>query len=249
MRQLRKLGELTGYSLQARDGEIGTLKQVYFDDFYWSVRYFIVHTGGWLLGKQVLIAPRAVTRVGDDTKRLEVELTLEQISNSPPVDTQLSVSRHYQQEYYRYYGWEPYWGDNAMFSPAPYIPHIPPVAHGESGEPKAPEHPHLRSSEEVTGYHIHARDGEIGHVQDFILEDPGWAVRYLEIDTRNWLPGKKVLVAPDWIRQVDWARREVAVDLTREAIQTAPPYEASTVMSREYQRALYAHYGRKYVES
>jgi len=245
MRQLYKLGELTGYSLQARDGEIGTLEQVYFDDHYWSVRYFIVHTGSWLLGTEVLIAPPAVTRVDDDHKRLEVELTLEQISNCPPVGTQLPVSRHYQQEYYRYYGWEPYWGDSAMFAPATYIPS---TAHGIPGEPDEPEHPHLRSSKEVKGYHIHALDGDIGHVEDFMLEDPGWAVRYLEIDTRNWLPGKKVLVAPAWIRQVDWARREVTVDLTREAIQTAPPYDASTVMSREYQSALYAHYGKKYVE-
>jgi len=246
MLRLRKLGELTGFTLQARDGDIGKLEQIYFDDHYWTVRYFIVHTGGWLLGKDVLIAPPAVTGVDEENNRLEVELTREQVSNCPPVDTRLTVSRHYQQEYYRYYGWEPYWGSDAMFTPAPYVP---PVAAGEPEEPREPEHPHLRSSKEVRGYHIHALDGEIGHVEDFILEDPGWAVSYLVIDTRNWLPGKSVLVAPAWIRHVDWARQEVTVNLSRDALQSAPPYDSSTTLNREYEAALHAHYGLDFNES
>ena len=100
----------------------------------------------------------------------------------------------------------------------------------------------------MEGYLIHARDGEFGHVRDFILEEPGWAVRYLEVDTRNWLPGKKLLVAPAWIQEVDWTDQEVQVDLPRATIQTAPEYDSSTVISREYQVALYRHYGFEYTE-
>ena len=100
MRKLHKLGDLTGYSLQARDSEIGTLKQVYFDDHNWSVRYFIMHAGSWLLGQEVLIAPRAVVAVDTESQCLEVDLTREQVERAPPVDTQLPVSRHYEHEYY-----------------------------------------------------------------------------------------------------------------------------------------------------
>ena len=240
MRQLHKLGDLTGYSLQARDGEIGRLRQVYFDDHEWLVRYFIVHTGSWLLGQDVLIAPRAVIAVDNENKSLTVELTREQVKNAPPVDTQLPVSRYYEQAYYRYYGWEPYWGSDTLLSAEPYLP--PP----EDAAPGEPENPHLHGSGEVEGYLIHARDGEFGHVRDFILEEPGWAVRYLEVDTRNWLPGKKLLVAPAWIQEVDWTDQEVQVDLPRATIQTAPEYDSSTVISREYQVALYRHYGFEY---
>ena len=240
MQKLHKLGDLTGYSLQARDSEIGTLKQVYFDDHNWLVRYFIVHTGSWLLGREVLIAPRAVVEVDTENQRLEVDLTREQVERAPPVDTELPVSRHYEQEYYRYYGWDPYWISDPFSAQATYLP---PLA---DTMPDEPDNPHLHSSDEVRGYRIHARDGEFGHVEDFVLEEPDWAVRYLEIDTRNWLPGKQRLVAPAWIQQVNWTDTEVQVDLPRETIQSAPEYDSSMVLSREYQIALYRHYGFEY---
>lgn len=240
MRQPRKLQHLTGYSLQARDGEIGTLEQVYFDDERWAVRYFVVRTGGWLLGRRVLIAPAAVSGVDETGRSLIVELTREQVRDSPPVDERAPVSRHYEREYYRYYGWQPYWVGDPWFGPAPVTP--PPVP---SEQPQEPEHPHLRSSKEVTGYRIGARDGEIGQVVDLILEEPEWIVRYLEVDTRGWLPGKHVLVAPAWIEAVDWAKAEVRVELARQAIETAPPYDPAKVIDRDDQVALYGHYGKQ----
>ena len=58
---------------------------------------------------------------------------------------------------------------------------------------------HLRSANKVTGYRIGATDGDIGHVEDFIIDDETWEIRYMVVDTQNWWPGKKVLVAPQWI--------------------------------------------------
>ena len=238
MRQLYKLEDLTGYRLQSFEGEIGKLKQIYFDDKRWIVRYFVVHTGSWLLGEDVLIAPTAISAVNEEKKFLEVDLTREQIKNCPAINTALPVSRHYEQEYYRHYGWEPYWIGDPIFGPAPTMP-LPPVE-------EKPEHPYLRSSDVVKNYSIHASDDDIGHVEDFILEEPGWAIRYLEVDTHNWLPGKHVLVAPTWIEQVDWKKQEVAVKLKRAAIQKAPFYDPAKIISREYQVALYKYYGLKF---
>jgi uncharacterized protein YrrD len=243
MRKPYRLKELTGYVVNASDGEIGKLDQVYFDDRRWVVRYFIVRTGGWLTGRKVLILPGMICGMDEESRTLDVDLTREHVEKCPPADTELPVSRHYEQEYYRYYGWEPYWSGDPFYGPGPYIP-LP----TDEGVPEEPEEPHLRSSDEVNGYAIHARDGNIGHVEDFILEEPEWSIRYLVVDTRNWLPGKHVLIAPAWIEKVDWSKQEVAVKLKRETIETAPPYDPDKIIGRDYQVALYGHYGMKYRE-
>jgi hypothetical protein len=235
---LRQLKELQDYRLQAREGEIGDLREVYFDDQAWTVRYLVVRTGGWLFGREVLIAPRSVTRVNEEEKTLTIDLTQEQIKNSPPVTTEKPVSRHYEQAFYQYYDWIPYWYGEPFL--APEMPPEPSELYRERGAP--PENPHLRSSHEVRGYHLNASNGEIGHVADFIL-DQDWKVRYLEIDTRNWWPGKHVLIAPTWIWRISWETREILVNLAREAVESAPKYDSSQPITPDDELRLYQHYG------
>ena len=238
MNQLRNLKDLAGFRLEARDGEIGRVREVYFDDQYWFVRYFVVHTGGRLLGTDVLLVPQFIRHVDEDGRRLAVELTCEQVKKSPLVSTERPVSRHYEAEYHRYYGLEPYWAMGPLGAPpAPRPVPLPAVA------PRAPEHPHLRSSDEVCGYHIKTRDGELGKVEDFVLDDEDWSIAYLAVDTRRWLRGKSVLVSPAWIQAVDWPDRAVTIDLPREAILSAPPYDDTRVITAEYEAELCAHYG------
>jgi len=106
------------------------------------------------------------------------------------------------------------------------------------------EGPRLRSADEVEGYHIAASDGEIGHVETFLIDDAAWAIRYMVVDTRNWLPGRKVLVSPAWIQGISWSQNEVTVDLTREQIKNSPPYHKGQPMNREQESVLFTHYGR-----
>jgi len=242
VRQLRKLKNLSGYQLKARDGEIGKLKQIYFDDRRWVIRYLVVKTGSWLLGQDVLIIPSMIDSVVEEDQQIAVNLSSDQVRQSPPINTELPVSRHYEQEYFRYYGWQPYWSADPMFVPTPIITPL-----GEGELPKQPEHPHLRSSDEVKGYHLHSQDGKIGHVEDFILDGQDWNIRFLEIDTGHWLPGKKVLLSPSWLREVDFTLNEITVDLPSERIKTAPEYDPDKIISRDYQLALYKHY-RKAIE-
>jgi uncharacterized protein YrrD len=239
MRQLRKLSDLRGYGLKASDGEIGHLKQIYFNDRSWIVRYLVVRTGNGLLGQDVLIVPSVIQEVDEENGLIDVKLTRARIESCPPVDTKLPVSRHYEQEYYNHYGWEPYWIGDPLQEAAPIFP---PLQAAEP--PEQPDDPHLRSSDEVDGYHIQAQDGEIGHVKDFILDDQDWTVRYLEIATRHWLPGKKVLISPAWIRKIEWVEQKVMVDLGTEAIKTAPEYDPSEIIGRDYELTLYKHYGK-----
>jgi len=236
-RQLRQLSKLSGYSLHAHDGEIGRLKEVFFDDRSWTVRYFVVQTGTWL-GKEVLVPPSMVLAMDDEDPGLQVDLTREQIRNCPEVKTSLPISRHSESDFFGYYGINPYWVDDMLAGDPADIRPAPPEA-----QPREPDQPNLRSSRAVTGYQIHAEDGEIGHVEDFILDDQDWVIRYLEINTRNWLPGRRVLVAPVWTGSIDWHEKEVVVNLDRAAIESAPEYDPSKPISNDDEVALVKHYG------
>jgi uncharacterized protein YrrD len=242
---LRSLKELYGYALQATDGEIGTVEEFYFDDEKWAVRYLVANAGSWLTGRLVLISPLALGEPDWGSQRLPVKLTREQIRNSPDIDTAKPISRQHEIDYYQYYGWPYYWAGAETWgvSPLPLAaPPPPPPAEKASGQ--APGDVHLRSSREVEGYHIQARDGEIGHVEDFIVDDETWRLRYLVVDTRNWWPGKKVLVAPEWIARISWEEALVHVDLTREAIKAGPEFDPGQPINREYEARLYDYYGR-----
>ena len=92
---------------------------------------------------------------------------------------------------------------------------------------------HLRSTYSVSGHHIQALDGEIGHVEDFVIDDETWAIRYLIVDTRNWWPGKKVSVSPQLIENVSWGERKVFVNLSRETIKESPEYSEESLPTPE----------------
>jgi hypothetical protein len=248
---LRNVTSLKGFAIRARDGEIGTLDQFYFDDESWAIRYLVVNTGDWLGGRLVLVSPLALRQAEWESRRLDVALTKKQIEDSPPIDTHKPVSRQHEALYLGYYGYPYYWGGPNLWGLASYPAGLTvdreAVTKGEALRARAgKESPdsHLRSTDEVTGYHIEASDGAIGHVEDFLVDDDTWAIRYLEVDTRNWSPGKKVLVSPHWLENVSWPDSKVYVDLTRETIQNGPEWSESQTVTREYENRLYDYYDR-----
>jgi hypothetical protein len=239
---------LKNFAIRATDGELGTVDDFYFDDETWAIRYLIVDTGEWLGGRKVLISPISVIRTDWQARQLDVTLTKAQVEKSPDIDTRKPVSRQHESTYLGYYGYSNYWGGPYMWGPA-FIPGnlaIPPMSAQMTADQIRRESTdsHLRSSDAVTGYYIDASDGEIGHVNGFVMDDEAWAIRYIEVATRNWWPGKKVLVSPAWIERVSWVNSKVYVALSREAIQTGPEYDESLPITREYENRLYFHYGR-----
>jgi len=246
---LTNANRLKGLTIRGTDGELGTVKEFYFDDEVWAIRYLTVETGGWLGGRPVLISPFSIVSVDWQSKRLDVALTKKQIENSPDIDTHQPVSRQHEAAYLGYYGYPYYWGGPYLWGGA-YFPTGLAMATTLSAETMADRvrkestDSHLRSNAAVTGYSIDATDGEIGHVAGFVVDDEGWAIRYIEVATRNWWPGKKVLVSPEWIERVSWAGSKVCVALSREAIKGAPEYVETSPISREYENRLYFHYGR-----
>lgn len=247
---LRSVKELHNYTLQAEDGEIGRCKDLLFDDRFWAVRYMVADTGNWLLGRKVLLSPISFGEPDSSCKLFPVRLTKKRIEDAPGLDKDAPVSRQHEILWTEYYGWDYYWGGPYAWGAVPYPgalyaakPHNDRSSEEDSGDE------HLRSVEEVTGYHIQAADDEVGHVVDFIVDDETWIIQYLVVDTRNWLPGKKVLVPPTWIDSVDWAENKVRIELTREQLKNSPEYDPSAPLSREYEARLYDFYGRpKYWE-
>jgi len=240
---LDKAKTLEGYKLDSLDGEIGKVKGFYFDDQYWTIRYLVADTGDWLTDRQVLISPYALAAVNKEKQNIAVDLTKKQIEGSPSMESDKPVSRQFEEAYYGYYGWPSYWAGPYMWGYYPYIVRNPEKPKEPAKGEKAWD-PHLRSSREVSGYHIHAQEGDIGHVEDFVIDDETWAIRYLIIDTRNWWPGKEVLVSPRWIERVSWDESKVFVNLSRETIKQSPEYTEESPLTRDYEAKLHRHYDR-----
>ena len=234
---------LKGFKLDSLDGEIGHVRDFYFDDQHWTIRYLVADTGGWLSGRQVLISPYALIGAIKETSSIAVSLTSQQIKDSPSLNSDKPVSRQFEEDYYNYYGWPLYWGGPLMWGAYPYLVRDPNQWNTPTDSEKSWD-PHLRSTESVNGHHIQATDGEIGHVVDFIIDDETWDIRYLVVGTRNWWPGKHVLVSPEWIERVSWSEQKVFVKLSRAAIKASPEYSEAALITRDYESGLFRHYGR-----
>ncbi|MGH8285741.1 MAG: PRC-barrel domain-containing protein [Steroidobacteraceae bacterium] len=249
---LESIKKLNGCRILATDGEVGEVQEIYFDDEQWVVRYLVVDTGGWLSGRSVLISPYAVKFIDWEARAIAVSLTRDQVKHSPGIDTDKPVSRQLEAEFHRYYGYPQYWpyatywAWGAMPMVAPSDPQIRAAAEERrrADADRAGSDAHLRSSKAVLGYHIRASDYSMGHVEDFLFDEETWAIRYLIADTRNWLPGKHVLVSPQWIGEVNWGERTLSVGLTRREIEQSPEYDPGHLPSRDYEKSLHAHYSR-----
>lgn len=238
-----------GYHIHATDGNIGKVQDMLFDDREWVFRHAVVDTGQWLPGRTVLLPPDALGKPDSEAKVLPVSLTKQQVDDSPPLSTDEPVSRRHEAKLYEFYGLEPYWMGGIAGGEFP-----PPQPETEETEESAEPagsiatategDPDLRSCNEVIGYHIQATDGEIGHVSDLIVDDDGWTVRYLAVDTRNWMPGREVLIAVDWIEKVSWEDSKVFVDLPLKEIADSPEWKPGSAISRQFEEATYEHYGR-----
>jgi len=243
----RSVNSLIGYTISAKDGKIGKVSEFYFDDHTWTIRYLVVVTGNWLNERKVLIPHSALGLTDWLSETFQVNLSMEQIRNSPDTETKKTVSRQHEIDLYNYYGLPVYWGDvyndgNVGIIPfPPMIDSISTKKENNSPESKK-EDPHLRSTHNVEGYNIQSNDGEIGHVEDFIVDDKKWNLIFLTIDTHNWLPGRKVLVSPQWIKKIDWNEEKVYVNLSQESIKNSPVFDPEVLITDEYEKELFGHY-------
>lgn len=249
---LWKASDLKGYAIAASDGVLGSVSDLLFNDVNWLVRWLVVDTGRFLSGRKVLLPPLALGHLHPTEHEFPVRLTRQQIEDSPEIDCDRPVSRQMETHVYDYYGWYPYWGDGLYMGGFGYMGGTMPMSFSPEFR-RRQDHiadtqrndgdPHLRSTAAVTGYHIHATDGEIGHVEDFLVDDTDWSLHFLVVDTKNWWPGQKVLISPRSVQQVDWAKRRVGLNVDRQRVKDSPIYDASTIIDRAYETQLHKHYG------
>lgn len=218
---LQNIKDLYGNKLAALDGDIGHVKDFYFDDKTWVIRYLVADTGTWLTGRLVLLSPHAFGRLDADGKQLHINLTRQQIENSPPIESHKPVSRQYEIDYYRHYGWPTYWAGAGMWGSSGF-PVITPPAPEEVAVLQLHHHrddKHLQSTHAVNGYHIHTPDGPIGHVSGFMVDDKSWAIRALVVETGHWYSGKEILIKPVEVERISYEESTVFVNLSKETIQ------------------------------
>ena len=227
---LRSAKQLYGDRLGGSDGEIGHLKDFYFNDQRWIIRYMVVDTGSWLPGRLVLLSPHAFGNFLQEDHCLLVNLTQKQIENSPAIESHKPVTRQYEEEYFRYYGWPSYWQGGEMWgsggcsiAPPPHL--IPAIDEPNGSHCRDGDDPHLRSTKNVVGYHIQTGEGAIGHVIDFMIDDKSWAIRHLVVETGHWYHGKEIALSPKYIERISYEESKVFVNVTKEAIQKAAEYQ------------------------
>lgn len=218
---LFRFGSLTGLPIEATNGEVGKIKDAFFDDHLWVMRYLVVDAGSWLRGRKALISPIALTEIDWQRNLVQVGLTKQQVKESPDIDTDKPFSRQQEADLLDHYGYPHYWRS------------------------ATPTDPRLRNTKEVTGYRLQASNDSMVHVEDFLFDTVTWAIRYLVVDIRNWLPGKHVVIPQQWITSVAWDDRVVNVDVTRRILQAAPDYESSIEFSSTHETDLYRHYHRE----
>lgn len=257
---LRSTKDLENYTIEATDGPIGHVRDFYFDDDAWVVRYLVVEAGSWLSSRKVLVSPIALRTPDWAAQKLPVAITQAQVRSSPDIDTDKPVSRQNEEAYFGYYGYPAYWGGAGVWGEGMYPYAMDPTSAATGQDRQTRERqledmliaerarhrnddPHLRSCNAVTGYHIQASDGEIGHVAGFLLDEQTWAVRYMVVDTSNWWMGHKVLVAPSWISGVHWNDRTVSVQLSQATVKSAPVYVPGQAWTPELDLSLERHHG------
>jgi hypothetical protein len=256
---LRNIKDIEGFAISATDGVLGHIRNFYFDDESWVVRYFVVETGAWKSNRRTLISPMAMGTPDWSAKLIPAALTQQQVKDGPDIDTDKPVSRQHEIGYLGYYGYPNYWGGGGLWGAGLY----PDVLQagldraaasnskqrtrqlfGHSrAETRRQNDRHLRSANEVMRYYVHASDGDIGHVQGILVEEKTWAIRYIIVNTSNWWLGHDVLIAPEWIDDVYWAESKLMVALTRQSVRDAPEYDSKVPITREHEKILHAHYG------
>lgn len=246
---LRSAEQLLGYGLFAQQEDVGTCKDLLFDDRWWTIRYMVADTGNWLVGHQVLVSPHMIVKADWKTRHILLNIPKHKLEECPTPLEHETVSREHEKKIFQHFGYPYYWSGAGLWGSEPY-----PIAadaalaeqmQEETGPKEDKKENHLRSFKAIKGYDIKALDGEIGHVEDFIVDDKTWALRYVVVDTRNWFPGgKKLLLSMNWARSVDWAKSTFEVDMKKEQIENAPEFDPEEPVNMETEVRLYDYYGR-----
>ncbi len=248
------LEDLIGYKIEAEDGHIGTVHDVLFDDEAWVVRYVVVDTGGWLLGRKVLVSPEAAHEPDEGHKTLQVKLTKQQVKDSPEVPIDPPLSREEEAQYRDHYRWPDYWDNveafdrNAMVNIAPEAMSLGTVAPAPPVAPPIPEvvaDPMLRSARVIRGYKIHCgADEDVGEVTDFVIDGQAWTVPFLVVKLKDKDAADHVLIPASSIRRTGWKDKAIELDYESATVNSAPHFDETVKRDKLFLDGVATHYDR-----
>jgi hypothetical protein len=240
---LINLKTLSGSTIHALEGDIGQVKDVYFDDRHWTIRFLVVDIQPWVpLSTKTLISPISLLDFNAKEHRLNVSISKEKVKNSPQIEEHETVSREFEKSYFDYYAYGYYWVGPRAWGEYAYpmalnTQNITPIYNQQNDEAKTSNH--LRSANEIMHYGIDALDDKKGYIKDLIWDTYNWSLRYLVVDTRDWLPGgKKVLILPEHLETLNWQDKTVTCNLDLEKIKSCPEYEVDKLNDADYLKAV-----------
>lgn len=245
--------DLKSCNIRTADGEeLGTVKDFYFDEKFWAIRYFVVDTMKWLPGKKVVLSPITVDSINLNKEFIDLTESAEKVKNAPIKNEHTQISKHNEEELANYYGWPNYWtgvGPWGGFS----TPSELTVAHREEKlqrgvQADGDDLHQLRSVNDVkgelTGFNVEGTDEKIGNVSDFVIDQKTWQIKYFVVDTSKILAGDLVLLAKDWITEINWHDKKFFVNVTKELAEKAANFDSSTEITSEYEDNLYSNFGK-----
>lgn len=247
---LRRISRLHDFAIHATDGTIGKVKNLWFDQEDWTIRYLVVSTGNWFRRNEVLVSPIFIKELSWPEHEIYVNLTREQVKNSPPIESRSPISRKQEVEFYSYYRTPNYWAGYGLWGTGMHPEDILALAnHPKSNvrpgaSSNAQEDVLLRTTQDVMKYRVFANRGEVGKIDDFIFDDRSWAIRYMVVAPAKLLHGRKVLLSPSWAKDISWKQKLVFVDIENSKIEDAPEFDPEEPVTPEYEERLIEHYKR-----
>ncbi len=235
---LCSLNQLTGFPVHATDGYIGSVTEVYFDDREWMIRYLVVETGHWLSSRRVLLSTLSTGKPDWKFKKIPVRLTREMVRTSPEIDTDKPVGLQHQMDLHAHYGWAMYWSGESILGNTDMVPFQEP-AFEKSNRNSKPFNQHLRTTGILTGYRVHAFDGDVGHVIDYVIDDAAWMIHHLVIDTGNIFSPRPVEIPTVWVKNIDWETRKLHVNADSDAIRNSPKFTLPELFEPAYEDVLF----------
>lgn len=243
---LRSIASLSGIRVNAHDGMIGNIDNLYICIGTWEVCYAVVDAAAMKERRYILLAPAAFMNPGRAT--LPVNLSISRIAASPAVDVNTPVTGRRIEEIFKYYEWPQYW----VQQPSDGIVTPPPLSikrnsekadrmlNGESGFGV-----NVRSYKWIIGQPLKGSDTVIGTIDDMIVNTVTWYIQYLVVTLRKDFPGKKVMMATDWMNGTTCGRSEIACLLSMLEVRNAPEFNPEEPINRTDSKIHFDFYGRE----
>ena len=230
--------QLTHFSIHALDDKVGGIRDILFDDETFTVRYLVADTNTWLpLSRKVVISPISVTQLEAESESVHINMTVETLKNSPSIDEHKPVSREYEENLFKYFGYGYYWigpGAWGEFASPNELVELQRAEESDTLHPQKTTN-HLRAVGEVGGYEVATTTDNVGHISNFIIDTRSWEIVMLVVDTNNWLPGGKHLaLLPSDIKSIDWAAHNVVVNLSHDELEDRPEVESDKISEEGY---------------